>query len=147
MGEGCVKSFRVSIPSFLALTLQQEATLEAIIGSVYGEIIVFYEIIENTSTTISDVSSKVAEIEEVEELDLNSTWGKIRENLREELGENIDRSWFSKLKAEEDNNANVISLIAPTNFIRDMVNQRYGRIIRKCAGDLGYQLLGFDSLK
>ena len=65
-------------------------------------------------------------------LDSNSAWYKIRKELKNQLGEFIDQTWLAGLIAKENLETKTLTLIAPTNFIRDYINNNYGHKIRSC---------------
>ncbi len=58
----------------------------------------------------------------------DSIWGKIRIKLTKQLenGEALDKSWFSKLSAIYDHDKKLLTLKAPSSFIRDRIAQQYG---------------------
>lgn len=75
------------------------------------------------------------------ELDHNSAWYKIRVLLKEQFGASVDKAWFSKLIAEENINTKEITLIAPTNFIKDYIRNNYQYKIQLLVRELGYYMV------
>ena len=67
-----------------------------------------------------------------QELDPNSYWYKIRKELRNQLGEFVDQTWLAGLIAQENLETKTLTLIAPTNFIRDYIQNHYSHKIRSC---------------
>ncbi len=106
--------------------------------SIYGNIDINYEKIATKSYGIykkSPVNSKINLSEvNLEDIDPNSIWYKVRKELKRQLydGEYVDKAWFSKLTAEEDKTTNTITLYAPSKFICESINSRYGTKIMEC---------------
>ena len=69
-------------------------------------------------------------------------WGKVRECLINQFGQGVDKSWFSKLEPEIDENERCISLSAPTIFMKDWIQINYERAIDIITQRLGFKLLG-----
>ncbi|WP_341749484.1 MULTISPECIES: DnaA N-terminal domain-containing protein [unclassified Candidatus Tisiphia] len=93
-------------------------------------------------TAIEKWNKKNISIEEgikLEELDKSSTWYKVRRELKKQLGEFVDKVWFSKLRVEENIDKKILTLYAPSNFTRDWINNKYGYVVRQLSKELGYQ--------
>jgi len=76
---------------------------------------------------------------------LQGVWGKIRTNLIDYYGLsglNLDRAWFSKLSAEEDEGNKSLTLKAPSNFIKDWIETNYLELIKTICFKENYQLTG-----
>ncbi len=76
---------------------------------------------------------------------LQGVWGKIRTNLIDYYGLgglNLDRAWFSKLSAEEDEGNKRLILKAPSNFIKDWIETNYLQLIKTICFKENYQLTG-----
>jgi hypothetical protein len=70
-------------------------------------------------------------------------WGSIRQALIDyhgKVGEALDRSWFSKLEAEVDEQKKTVKLKAPTEFIKDWINRNYLGVIEKITYDNQYKM-------
>ncbi len=70
-------------------------------------------------------------------------WEKVREKFASFLGSEgdaIDKAWTSRLKANIDENNNIINLSAPTAFVRDWINSNYLFKLESIAKDLGYNI-------
>ncbi|MDN3030624.1 MAG: DnaA N-terminal domain-containing protein, partial [Candidatus Tisiphia sp.] len=128
----------VKLPKDLILTNHQQQNLEKAIFSVYGYVKIVYQQLPSTYTKLG--SSRLPDEIFLTELDQNSVWYKIRKKLIANFDEQIDKAWFSKLRAEEDAITQKLTLIAPTNFLRDWINNKYGSVIKDIAQELGYQL-------
>ena len=155
----------MNLASSLNLTDWHKQVLTKEIKAVYGEVEVIYE----ESKTLNRAGSKLQNrvvlqnmAEEgtgvfhtaisprldgeiyLEELDQNSAWHKIRQKLRQHFGDDIDKSWFSKLTSIEEKESGKILLKAPTKFIKDWINNNYSTVIAQyCKLVTGLEL-GFD---
>lgn len=126
----------VKLPRDLILTNHQQQNLEKSIVAVYGYVKIVYQQLPATYTKLG--SSRLSDEIFLTELDQNSVWYKIRKKLIANFGEHIDKAWFSKLRAEEDAITQKLTLIAPTNFLRDWINNKYGYVIKDIAKTLHY---------
>jgi chromosomal replication initiation ATPase DnaA len=79
-------------------------------------------------------------------IDNKSAWGRVRNKLLESYGINLDKHWFSKLTAFEDDETKQLSLKAPSNFIREWVNAKYFSCIKRACIDYGWSLEGMISV-
>jgi hypothetical protein len=127
----------VKLPRDLILTKYQQQNLEKSIFAVYGYVKIVYQQLPATYKKLG--SSRLSDEIFLTELDQNSVWYKIRKKLIDNFGEHIDKAWFSKLRAEEDAITQKLTLIAPTNFLRDWINDKYGYVIKDIATTLHYQ--------
>lgn len=135
----------IQLPEDLVLIYHQEEILENAIKSVYGnDIDISYEKIATKSGSISK-KYQINSLSEInlEDIDANSVWYKIRKKIKTQMqdGEFVEKTWLSKLTAEENKTTNTLTLYASSNFIRDYVNNRYGSIARQIAKELGYQFV------
>lgn len=129
----------VKLPRDLILTNNQQQNLEKAIFTVYGYVKIVYQQLPSTYKKLG--SSRLPDEIFLTELDQNSVWYKIRKKLITNFGEQIDKAWFSKLRAEEDAITQKLTLIAPTNFLRDWINHKYGSVIKDIAKKLDYQFV------
>lgn len=129
----------VKLPKDLILTKHQQQNLENAIVAVYGYVKIVYQQLPSTYKKLG--SSRLSDEIFLTELDQNSVWYKIRKKLITNFDEHIDKAWFSKLRAEEDAITQKLTLIAPTNFLRDWINDKYGYVIKDIAQELGYQFV------
>jgi len=67
----------------------------------------------------------------------STAWHHIRKGLIEELGEAIDKAWFSKAVATEDNENSMLTLTMPTRFMSDWIRNNYSHVIQRLAGSAG----------
>ncbi len=72
----------------------------------------------------------------------NNVWGKVREGLIERYGAGVDKSWFSCLKADIDENTKKIGLVSKSEFIRDWVQTNYYQAIEYITKKLGFEFIG-----
>ena len=129
----------VKLPRDLTLTNYQQQNLEKAISTVYGYVKIVYQQLPATYKKLGP--SRLPDEIFLTELDQNSVWYKIRKKLITNFDEHIDKAWFSKLRAEEDAITQKLTLIAPTNFLRDWINANYGHVIKDIAQELGYQFV------
>lgn len=129
----------VKLPRDLTLTNNQQQNLENAIVAVYGYVKIVYKQLPVTYKKLG--SSILPDEIFLTELDQNSVWYKIRKKLIDNFDEHIDKAWFSKLRAEEDAITQKLTLIAPTNFLRDWINDKYGYLIKDIAKKLDYQFV------
>ena len=62
------------------------------------------------------------------------------DNYLQQMRQNLDESWTSKLKPEIDEKNKTIKLQAPTRFIRDWIENNYQSYIEKAATINGFHL-------
>jgi hypothetical protein len=95
--------------------------------------------IVNTAATQPLFQSQALCLEEKQlDVEPNSGWYKISTALKEDLGDEAYRAWFSQAIAEERLDKKTTSKVKialvlhlPSNFMRDMVRQRYGHLIEQ----------------
>ncbi|MFU7502226.1 MAG: DnaA N-terminal domain-containing protein [Candidatus Tisiphia sp.] len=129
----------IKLPRDLTLTNNQQQNLENAIVAVYGYVKIVYQQLPATYKKLG--SSRLPDEIFLTELDTNSVWYKIRKKLIANFDEHIDKAWFSKLRAEEDGITHKLTLIAPTNFLKDWINHKYGSVIKDIAKTLDYQFV------
>ena len=72
-------------------------------------------------------------------------WGKIRESFAKSFaagGDDLDQAWLSKLDAKIDEDQKTIELKAPSNFIRDFIEDRFMSNLTKLVERSGFTLCG-----
>jgi len=67
-------------------------------------------------------------------------WGEVSKELVARYGVDIYKSWFSKLDAEIDEKKKRIKLLAPSDFIKDWVQNNYQQSIDLLAKNSGFEL-------
>lgn len=156
-------TFRIGLPAQLILTERQQESLGKAIYTVYGFTEVIYEKIspdkfikKNYKKNIKDSNltaskksdQKNSQVVEDLERDRDTAWYKIRQQLKADLGEFIDKTWLSKLTAEEDLKSKTLNLYAPSNFIRDWVTNNYRHRIRQiCQAETDFLLDEIATIK
>ena len=79
---------------------------------------------------------------EQQSLGQQGTWYQIRKEIKKYIGEDgdaIDKSWFSKLKVEEDEQNKSLTLKASSEFVKDWVEQNYNWLIEKSCTQFNYK--------
>ena len=102
--------FKISLKRTIDLTDSQYDAILTQVKSVYGNHInsLKFELTEKPASKI-----------------FKGVWGKVRQTLISTCGEAIDRNWFSKLEAVEDQDKNELKLKAPNSFIKDWIENNY----------------------
>lgn len=93
-----------------------------------GEELVFISRIEFKTNINSSIQESRDELKELP----SGIWGNMRLKLIKHFGNEgkaIDESWFSKLSAEIDEGARIVTLKAPSSFMRDWINNKYGSLL------------------
>jgi hypothetical protein len=90
-------------------------------------------------------SEKLADITKKEEIKKLPIWLQIRKYFMDycfdiEEGIGRDKSWLSKLKADENDRNKTLILTSENNFIRDWINSNYLFKLESISRDLGYNL-------
>jgi hypothetical protein len=76
---------------------------------------------------------------ELSGLNPESVWYKVRKYLLKLYGENLDKAWFSKLEAiEEDTTCNKLILKPATAFIGDWIKNKYSKDLEYACSKLNY---------
>lgn len=75
--------------------------------------------------------------------DENTVWHQIRQGLREEFGEVVDTTWFSKAVATKCNKTNTLTLTMPTRFMADWVCNNYSHVIRRISKECGAKIVEY----
>lgn len=86
--------------------------------------------------------SEILSESEQQRLGQQGTWYQIRKEIKKYIGENgdaIDKSWFSKLKVEEDEQNKSLTLKASSEFVKDWVEQNYNWLIEKSCTQFNYK--------
>ncbi|MGZ5828583.1 MAG: chromosomal replication initiator protein DnaA [Xanthobacteraceae bacterium] len=58
-------------------------------------------------------------------------WGRVRERLRAEVGEDIFSSWFARLEIERKDN-DTVHMTVPTRFLRSWIQSHYAEKLLAC---------------
>ncbi len=86
---------------------------------------------------------------ELSGLNPESVWYKIRQYLLKLYGENLDKSWFSKLEAvEEDTTCNKITLKPTTAFIGHWIRTNYKKALEDACNsqNFTFELMEVDRM-
>ncbi len=129
------------IPSYLDLSERQTEILSQQLEAVYGINGYYVQELEQEklppNTTTLDTGSHDSAVDiPVDTSVVNTTkenpiWNQIRKGLIEELGEHIDRVWFSKAAVKECNDTKTLTM--PTRFMADWIRNNYSHVIRRLA--------------
>lgn len=140
-------TFKILLQTGVELHDHQKRLILAQVQSVYGNhinrldfsVAGSIEHIKQSNKSDTSLSNKPAS------RGLQGVWGKIRKNLIDYYGSgglNLDRAWFSKLSAEEDEGNKRLTLKAPSNFIKDWIETNYLGLIKTICFKENYQLTG-----
>ena len=58
-------------------------------------------------------------------------WGRVRERLRAEVGEDIFSSWFARLELERID-GDTVHMTVPTRFLRSWIQSHYAEKLLAC---------------
>lgn len=86
--------------------------------------------------------SEILSEAEQQRLGQQGTWYQIRKEIKKYIGEDgdaIDKSWFSKLIVEEDEQNKSLTLKASSEFVKDWVEQNYNWLIEKSCTQFNYK--------
>ena len=141
-------TFKILLQTGVELNDHQKRLILAQVQSVYGNHINRLDFniagsIEHTKQ--SDTGDNTSLSNKPASNGLQGVWGKIRTNLIDYYGLgglNLDRAWFSKLSAEEDEGNKSLTLKAPSNFIKDWIETNYLGLIKTICFKENYQLTG-----
>ena len=129
----------ITTATTLDLTTHQQDLLLQQVQSVCGDHIRYVDIsVLTPPATIQQTTSTTTAVFE-------GVWGKIREGLIVYYGSGglgLDKSWFSKLTAEEDSISKQLTLKAPSRFIKDWIQSNYLQLIDNICSRENYQLTG-----
>ncbi|WP_017443562.1 DnaA N-terminal domain-containing protein [Rickettsia gravesii] len=92
---------------------------------------------EITKSSVISNNTVVGKEEELDTVEKDNVWHKIRKGLIEELGENIDNVWFSKAVAVGCQETKTLTLTMPTRFMADFMRNNYSYVIRRLASSVG----------
>ena len=70
-------------------------------------------------------------------------WGKVRSKLIDYFGasgNDLDKAWFSRVEANIDNGTRTLSLKAPSSFIQDWIEEKYGDLLERFCRQDNYSL-------
>jgi hypothetical protein len=126
--------FEIATRQTLELTLDQDRTLLDQVRSIFGnEVSIEFKTAENHKYEVNKITPELNLGEE------GSVWNKVSNRLLKHFGEAIHRSWFSKLKVDENNEKNnILKLKAPNNFFKDWVVSNYKIIIERFCEEEGF---------
>ena len=71
-------------------------------------------------------------------------WERVRQSLRRKYGEELDKSWFSKLQPEENKEKKEIKLFAPNGFYQEWIERNYLDSMQQIAKEQGGVILGIS---
>ncbi|MGV2433286.1 MAG UNVERIFIED_CONTAM: hypothetical protein LVQ98_08590 [Rickettsiaceae bacterium] len=101
-----------------------------------------YSLIDKQNSFIP-VNSKIKH-EKPNNLPCN-VWGKVRGELIKRFGNDVDKAWFSRLVPQIDEDSKNLHIKAPTEFIRNWIENNYGATMQKVAKNLGFELTSICS--
>ena len=110
------------------------------------EIITIKEEVVKDMSVLSSQSNK----QDLKRIFPDNAWGRLRESMMVLTGMvtgdaiALDKSWFSILEANIDDQRKQIKLQAPTKFINDWIESNYLQLIEKAAKNIGYSFAGVE---
>jgi hypothetical protein len=133
--------FEILVRQALELTADQDKKLLDQIRSIFGnEVVVEFKTPDNHKYETNKITHETNKI--TPELNLGeegSAWYKVSNRLLKHFGEAVHRSWFSKLKVDENyEKNNILKLKAPNNFFKDWVLSNYKIVIERFCEEEGY---------
>jgi hypothetical protein len=138
-------TFKILLQTGVELNDHQKRLILAQVQSVYGNHInrLDFNIAGSIKHTKQSDTGDTSLSNKPSSPRLQGVWGKIRTNLIDYYGLgglNLDRAWFSKLSAEEDEGNKSLTLKAPSNFIKDWIESNYLQLISTICAKENYQL-------
>lgn len=94
---------------------------------------------DKKSRSLQSTSSKV--LPDIQKKPLG-IWSRIRQNLLERYGSEVDKAWFSKLESSEDKISKKIRLSASSGLARDWIKNNYEISIEQAIWQHGFILEG-----
>jgi hypothetical protein len=126
--------FKINLTTTVELTsIEKEIILQqakATHEKLYGEELVLISKLDFTIKENARAAMQATKDEAV--LIPSGVWGNMRLKLMKHFGSEgkaLDESWFSKLSAEVDEQERVVRLKAPTTFMKDWINNKYGSLL------------------
>ena len=142
---------RINLLKHVELTeIEQELVLSQIKASHCGIERGGYQQIERLELNMPEKQHKDARLGK-QEANLaifpNTIWGKMRACIAKSLGDTgiaLDKSWFSRLDAEINEESRAITLKAPSDFVKDWVEREYQQTIEFAVKSFGFSLQGIS---
>ena len=135
-------SFEISLQKGIDLTERQHGLILEQVQSVYGSSVRSLEfIVRNQESPRVNTSNIPFSVDGTPSRNLHEVWGRIRRGLIKTCGEGIDRNWFSKLKANIDEEKGEIKLQSPNGFVRDWIQQNYQHLLEQFCNKENYRLM------
>ena len=128
-------AFKISLKRTVELTTSQYDLILSEVKSVYGNHINSLKFELSCKPAVKNQASSASAI-------FKGVWGRVRQGLISTCGEAIDRNWFAKLEAVEDQDKLELKLKAPNSFIRDWIESNYQHLIESVCMRENYRLSG-----
>ncbi|MFU7500502.1 MAG: DnaA N-terminal domain-containing protein [Candidatus Tisiphia sp.] len=126
----CDDEYKIDLAD-ISLSETDKCTLLKIVAEVYGKDVQQLRITNKREVSDYDL--------ELSGLNPESVWYKVRKYLLKLYGEHLDKAWFSKLEAiEEDTTCNKLILKPATAFIGDWIKSNYRRALEDACSKLNY---------
>ena len=126
-------AFKISVKRTVDLTIRQYDLILSEVKSVYGNHINSLKFELPCKPAVKNQAASASAI-------FKGVWGRVRQGLISTCGEAIDRNWFAKLEAVEDQDKSELKLKAPNSFIRDWVGSNYQHLIESFCMRENYRL-------
>ncbi|WP_417905576.1 DnaA N-terminal domain-containing protein [Candidatus Tisiphia endosymbiont of Micropterix aruncella] len=126
----CDDEYKIDLAD-ISLSETDKCTLLKTVQEVYGK-----DVQQLRITNKREVSDYHLELSG---LNPESVWYKVRKYLLKLYGEHLDKAWFSKLEAiEEDTTCNKLILKPATAFIGDWIKNKYSKDLEYACSKLNY---------
>jgi DnaA N-terminal domain len=132
----CDNEYQIDLAD-ISLSDNDKSTLLNQVQAVYGKQVDLLHIISKNTTATSNKSASI--YSGLSQLNPDSVWYKIRKYLIKLYGELIDKAWFSKLEAiDEDVTSKKITLKPSSAFIGDWIKNNYWRDLREACSSQNF---------
>ncbi|WP_375332046.1 DnaA N-terminal domain-containing protein [Candidatus Tisiphia endosymbiont of Temnostethus pusillus] len=126
----CDDEYKIDLAD-ISLSETDKCTLLKTVQEVYGKDVQQLRITNKREVSDYDL--------ELSGLNPESVWYKVRKYLLKLYGEHLDKAWFSKLEAiEEDTTCNKLILKPATAFIGDWIKNKYSKDLEYACSKLNY---------
>ena len=137
---------RINLTKNVELTeIEQELVLSQIKASHCGIEQGEYQQIERLELNMPEKRHKARSLGKQTNVPIfpDTIWGKIRSHIAKNLGDtgvDLDKSWFSRLDAEINEESRAITLKAPSSFVKDWIENNYQKHLDLAVKQYGFNL-------
>jgi len=137
--------FTLNVTNPIELSAYQTETVLAQVQAVYGNGVkaVSINAFDTSSLKVEKTSCKSPQNNQIAKYSdaallvgtqSPTIWSKVRLRLIDYFGasgHDLDRAWFSKVKANIDNDSKTLNLKAPSSFVKDWITERYSHLLER----------------